>query len=143
MKLKRIALLLLAALMLACTFSSCASTTKTTVKITFIDESGDVVIDTYTAELKTEKPTVLDAVKAVKDVYATAEGYGQITLSDDGTSVKNVDSYKENLTPNADGDIFFWMFLVNGKEPSGDANEVSVSTDDNIVFQFVKRTLEE
>ena len=143
MKLRKIAVLVLAALMLVCVFASCASTTKTTVKISFIGNDGKIVIDPYEAVLKSETPTVMDAVKAVKDAYATADGFGQITLSDDESSVKDVDSYKENLTINADGQIAFWMFYVNGDEPTGDANDVVVKEGDNIVFEFVYKTVNE
>ena len=142
MKLRRIAVMLLAAVMLVCTFTSCASTVKTKVKITFIDASGEIVIDPYEAELKGDAPTVLDAVKAVKDAYATAEDFGQITLSDDETSVIGVDGRNEDLSPNANGEIAYWMFLVNGKEPNGDANDVAVAEGDNIVFQYVTKTVE-
>ena len=136
MKLRRIAALLLVAVMLACTLASCASTVKTKVKITFMDDAG-IVIDPYEAEIKGENPTVLDAVKAVKDAYATAEDFGQITLSSDESSVIGVDGRNESLTANANGEISYWMFLVNGKEPSGDAGEVVVAEGDNIVFQYV------
>ena len=143
MKLRRIAVLALAAVLLVCAFASCASAPKTKVKITFIGNDGDIVIDPYEATLKGEAPTVMDAVKAVKDAYATAEDFGQITLSDDESSVKDVDSYKENLTINADGQIAFWMFYVNGEEPKGDANAVVVKEGDNIVFEFVYKTVNE
>ena len=139
MKLKRLAILLLAAVMLACTFASCASTVKTTVKIAFIDDEGNILIDPYEAVIKGENPTVMDAVKAVKDAYATAEDFGQITISDDESSVIAVDGKTESLTADADGNISYWMFLVNTKEPNGDANEVAVAEGDNIVFQFVKK----
>ena len=139
MKLKRLAILILAAVMFVCIFASCTSTVKTTVKITFMDDSGNILIDPYEAVLKVENPTVMDAVKAVKDAYATAEGFGQITISDDESSVIEVDGKAENLTADADGNISYWMFLVNAKEPNGDANDVVVAEGDNIVFQFVKK----
>ena len=142
MKLKRIGLLLLVAVMMVCTFASCATTVKTKVKITFIDDAGNIIIDPFEAEIKGENPTVMDAVKAVKDAYATAEDYGQITLSEDEASVVGVDGLNEKLAGDADGNITYWMFLVNAKEPKGDANEVTVVEGDNIVFQFVKTAKE-
>lgn len=142
MKTKRIVVMLLAVVMLLGVLASCGGSTKTTVKITFMDADGNIVIDPFTAELKMADPTVLDAVKAVKDAYATAEEFGQITLTADESAVKDVDNCKENLTEDADGYIYYWMFLINGEEPSGDAGDVVVKEGDNIVYQYVKTVVE-
>ena len=136
MKMTKIAVLLLAVAMVLGVLASCGAAPLTTVKITFLDENNKTVIDTYTAELRKEAPTVLDAVNAVSDAYATMEDYANITLSEDGASVKAVDACKENLTPDAENKIKYWMFLVNGKEPKGDINDVAIADGDSIVFQF-------
>lgn len=136
MKTKKILALILVAVLAVGIMASCSTVKKTTVQITFIDNNGKKVIDTYDAVLKMENPTVMDAVKAVKDAYATAEEYGQIKLSSDESSVVDVDSYKESLSPDADGNIKYWMFLVNGEEPTGDANDVKLADKDTIVFQY-------
>ncbi len=136
MKMTKIAVLLLAVVMVLGMLASCGAAPVTTVKITFVDENNKTIVDTYTAELKKEKPTVLDAVNALSDAYATMDDYANITLSEDNSSVKGVDNCQENLVPDADNKIKYWIFLVNGKEPQGDINDVVVSDGDTIVFQF-------
>lgn len=143
MKLKKIAVLLMAVVMVVSVLTSCANTPKVTVKISFIDQKGSAVIDTYTAELKKENPTVADAVNALSDAYATAEDYANITWNEDGSAVKDVDAFKENLTPDENKMIKYWTFLVNGKEVKGDANDIVVQNDDIIVYEFVEEAIEE
>ena len=136
MKTKRILAILLMVVLAVGLFASCSKVSKTNVEITFIDNKKKSVIDTYKAALTMENPTVMDAVKAVKDAYATAEGYGQITLYADESAVKDVDNCKEDLVPDADGNIKYWMFFLNGDEPVGDANDVALKDGDKIVFSY-------
>ncbi len=139
---KKIAVLLLVVVMMLGVFASCASTPKITVKITFLGADNKAVVDTYTAEIKKENPTVLDAVNAVSDAYATVEDYAKITMNSDNSAVKDVDNCKEDLTADANNMIKYWMFYLNGEEPKGDLNTVEIKDGDTIVFQFVEETVD-
>ena len=111
------------------------------MSITFLDQNGKVVIEKYTAEIKKENPTVIDVVNALSDAFATLDDYANITISSDGSSVKDVDNYKENLTADENNMIQYWKFLVNGFEPTDDASEATVKDGDTIVYQYVEDTV--
>lgn len=143
MKKTRIAVLVLAFVMLLGVFASCANVPKITVKITFLGLNNETIVETYTAEIKKENPTVLDAVNAVSDAYATNEEYANITMNADGTAVKDVDNCKEDLTPDSNNMIKYWMFYLNGDEPKGDIDEIAIADGDVIVFQYVQEAVEE
>lgn len=143
MKMTKIAVLLLAVVFVLGMFASCATTPTTTVKITFFNQNNEAIIKTYEAKISKENPTVLDAVNAVSDAYALDETYANITMNEEGTAVKDVDDCKEDLTPDSNNMIKYWMFLLNEEEPKGDINEIAVADGDNIVFQFVEEVVEE
>ena len=137
----KIAVLLMVAVMTFAVFASCSSAPATKVKISFFDDiKGEFVVETVEVELTKANPTVMDAVIAVKDMFATLDDYANIEFTDDGKSVMNVDACKENL----DGDpLEFWSFLVNDKEPAGDASDVAVKDGDVIVYNFVSQAKNE
>ena len=141
MKKMKIAALIMVAIMTFGLLVSCSSAPATKVKISFFDEiNGEFVVDSLEVELNKENPTVMDAVIAVKDKFATMEGYADIEFTADGSSVKDVDNCKEDL----DGDeLQFWQFFVNGEEPKGDASDVAVKDGDVIVYNFVSQAKNE
>ena len=77
----------------------------------------------------------------MKSILGFHNYLGQITLDEDESSVKDIDNCKENLTADEEGNIYYWMFYLNGEEPSGSANEVVVKEGDTIVYQFTKAAL--
>ncbi len=131
MKFTRVLALIVAGVILACTFASCgaaAPITKVTLKI-IGDDPTDPILETE-VEVQDEAPTVLMAF--VEGCIVNEVAY---TLTDTEDSVLDIEEYKEYT--DEEGNIHFWTYYINGETPQGGrANTIAIKEGDVIEYKF-------
>jgi len=137
MKKSKIALILVAALILSFAFASC-SKTETVVNLKFV--VNDSVLIDVPVTMNSESPKVLDVVTEAMVAYADSIGE-MIVLDDEGTGIKTVKDLDIEYTTgyNAETKIISgWEFYINDEKEVrvGLADDVAVANGDTIKYSF-------
>ncbi len=140
MKTMRIFAAMLAGIMLVLTLASCgaaAPTVNVTLKITpNVDPEFPTILE-VNVPLKSEAPTVLDAF--IEGCVANSIDY---TLTDDEMSVVDIDEYLDHKDE-ATGDNYYWIYTVNGVEPTaGRACDITVADGDVVEYIYIVEAAE-
>lgn len=135
MKITRVIALSLALIISAFAFVSCgekapeAPEINVTVQIR-TGETDDTMILNDPVKVQVENPTVIDALVAASIQYDI-----DYNLSDDGKSIKDILTYREEMV---DDTIYYWFYEINGKEPtSGTASTNFIADGDTITYKYV------
>lgn len=135
MKITRVIALSLALIISAFAFVSCgekapeAPEINVTVQIR-TGETDDTMILNSPVKVQVENPTVIDALVAASIQYDI-----DYNLSDDGKSIKDILTYREEMV---DDTIYYWFYEINGKEPtSGTASTNFIADGDTITYKYV------
>ena len=135
MKITRVIALSLALIISAFAFVSCgekapeAPEINVTVQIR-TGETDDTMILNSPVKVQAENPTVIDALVAASIQYDI-----DYNLSDDGKSIKDILTYREEMV---DDTIYYWFYEINGKEPtSGTASTNFIADGDTITYKYV------
>lgn len=132
MKIRRMAALLILAVMALGLFASCggSSSSEITVSVVFYNDKNEAIVNLENkVKVSSENPTVIDAVRYVNDNFDFTIG-----LTSDEKNVKSfssVDGTYNNGT-------FVWQYYVNNtdKAPQGDASDYVIKDGDKIIYKF-------
>lgn len=140
MKFSRILALALAAVMAVMCLASCgaaAPTINVTLKISPNQDPDFPTILEVNVPIKSENPTVLEAF--IEGCIVNQMDY---TLTDDELGVLDIDEYPDTITE--DGVSYYWIFTLNGVEPSaGRAADIAINDGDVIEYIYVEYVPEE
>lgn len=128
---RKILTVLLAVIMLVSVMTGC-STSKNDISVTVSFTAGDEVIFNRTVIVDGENATVIDAVKEAMGQYNV-----NVVLNSNGYTVQSVNEYAACTKNDGERDLKFgWLYTLNGQEPTGFANAVTIADGDKIAYVF-------
>jgi len=137
MKKTRIALILVAALLVSLVFVSC-NKTETVVNLKFV--VNETVLIDVPVTMNSASPKVIDVVNEAIAVYADSIGE-MIVLDDEGTGIKTVKDLDVEYSTGYNDEtkiLSGWEFYINDEKEvrTGLADDVTVANGDTVRYSF-------